>query len=54
MQEYYQEEVQEDELTRKKKLLQTEIVDGNYNKDQFIDYCLALKPYGDDLSLEGK
>ena len=50
MQEYYQEEVQEDELTRKKKLLQTEIVDGNYNKDQFIDYCLALKPYGDDLS----
>lgn len=31
-------------------MLQREIVDGNYNKDQFIDYCLALKPYGDDLS----
>jgi hypothetical protein len=52
MKEYYQEEeTQEDELTRKKKLLQREIVDGNYNKDQFIDYCQALKPYGDDLSL---
>ena len=50
MQESYQEEEQEDELTRKKQLLQREIVDGNYNKDQFIDYCLALKPYGDDLS----
>ena len=52
MKEYCQEEeTQEDELTRKKKLLQREIVDGNYNKDQFIDYCQALKPYGDDLSL---
>ncbi len=39
-----------DELTKKKNLLQNEIVNGNYNKDQFIDYCLALKPYGDDLS----
>ena len=50
MEEYKQEEVQIDELTRKKELLQREIVNGNYNKDQFIDYCLALKPYGDDLS----
>ena len=40
-----------DELARKKELLQKEIVNGNYNKDQFIDYCLALKPFGDDLSL---
>ena len=39
-----------DDLARKKDLLQKEIVNGNYNKDQFIDYCLALKPYGDDLS----
>ena len=50
MEEYKQEEQQIDELTRKKELLQIEIVNGNYNKDQFIDYCLALKPYGDDLS----
>ena len=50
MEEYKQEEQQIDELARKKELLQIEIVNGNYNKDQFIDYCLALKPYGDDLS----
>ena len=53
MKEYTQvneENGMEDDITRKKKLLQKEIVDGNYNKDQFIDYCLALKPFGDDLS----
>ena len=50
MEEFNQEECQIDELTRKKELLQREIVNGNYNKDQFIDYCLALKPFGDDLS----
>ena len=46
----YNEENEQNELNRKKELLQREIVNGNYNKDQFIDYCLALKPYGDDLS----
>ena len=50
MEEYSQDNLREDELNKKKELLQREIVDGNYNKDQFIDYCLALKPYGDDLS----
>ena len=50
MKDYNEENEQQDELTRKKELLQREIVNGNYNKDQFIDYCLALKPYGDDLS----
>ena len=50
MEEYSPDNLREDELNKKKELLQREIVDGNYNKDQFIDYCLALKPYGDDLS----
>ncbi|MBP3208565.1 MAG: hypothetical protein J6M64_01480 [Oscillospiraceae bacterium] len=50
MEEYSSDNLREDELNKKKELLQREIVDGNYNKDQFIDYCLALKPYGDDLS----
>ena len=48
--EEYDNEENTDDLSRKKDLLQREIVNGNYNKDQFIDYCLALKPYGDDLS----
>ena len=48
--EEYDNEENADDLSRKKDLLQREIVNGNYNKDQFIDYCLALKPYGDDLS----
>ena len=43
-------EVQDEELELKRNLLQKEIVEGNYNKEQFIDYCLALKPYGDDIS----
>ena len=48
--EKYDNDEKTDDLSRKKDLLQKEIVNGNYNKDQFIDYCLALKPYGDDLS----
>ena len=43
-------EEQDEELEKKRNLLQKEIIEGNYNKEQFIDYCLALKPYGDDLS----
>ena len=45
-----QNEEQDEELELKRNLLQKEIIDGNYNKEQFIDYCLALKPYGDDIS----
>ena len=45
-----EEEKIDDELNIKKDLLQREIVNRNYNKEQFIDYCLAHKPYGDDLS----
>ena len=43
-------EEQDEELEKKRNLLQKEIIEGNYNKEQFIDYCLALKPYGDDIS----
>ena len=45
-----EEEKIDEDLIMKKDLLQREIVDRNYNKEQFIDYCLALKQYGDDLS----
>ena len=50
MQEKIENEDQDEELELKRNLLQKEIVEGNYNKEQFIDYCLALKPYGDDIS----
>ena len=50
MQENLENEEQDKELDLKRNLLQKEIVEGNYNKEQFIDYCLALKPYGDDIS----
>jgi len=50
MQEKIENEEQDEELELKRNLLQKEIVEGNYNKEQFIDYCLALKPYGDDIS----
>ena len=45
-----QNEEQDKELELKRTLLQKEILERNYNKEQFIDYCLALKPYGDDIS----
>lgn len=35
---------------KKKELLQTEIINKNYNKEQFIDYCSSKKSYGDDLT----
>ncbi|MCQ2817704.1 MAG: hypothetical protein MJ252_10610 [archaeon] len=39
----------EDDLTMKKTLLQREIVEKNYNKVQFVDYCSTRKQGGDDL-----
>ena len=50
MEENDKNEEQDEELELKRNLLQKEIIEGNYNKEQFIDYCLALKPYGDDIS----
>jgi len=40
----------EDEINRKKDLLQKEIVDKNYDKTQFINFCLSKKENGDDLN----
>lgn len=40
----------EEEIEKMKSLLQNEIINKNYNKEQFIDYCNSYKPYGDDLS----
>lgn len=40
----------ETDLNMKRDLLQQEIVNRNYNKDLFIDFCISRKPYGDDLS----
>ena len=45
-----QNEEQDEEFEMKRNLLQKEIIEGNYDKGKFIDYCLALKPYGDDIS----
>lgn len=42
---------EEEELNRKKNLLQKKIINGGYNKDQFIDFCTSRKPLADDLSL---
>ena len=50
MEERENNEERDEELELKRNLLQKEIIEGNYNKEQFIDYCLALKPYGDDIS----
>ena len=50
MEERENNEEKDEELELKRNLLQKEIIEGNYNKEQFIDYCLALKPYGDDIS----
>lgn len=40
----------EDEIQQKQNLLQTEIIDKNYDKTAFINLCLSKKENGDDLS----
>ena len=40
----------EDEIQQKQQLLQTEIMDKNYDKNSFINFCLSKKENGDDLS----
>ena len=40
----------EKELEEKKLLLQTEILDKNYDQIKFVEFCLSRKPNGDDLS----
>lgn len=37
-------------IYEKQKLLQEEIIDKNYDHEQFINFCTSQKPNGDDLS----
>ena len=39
-----------DEILKKKALLQREIIDKNYDKTSFINFCLSKKDNGDDLN----
>lgn len=41
----------ENELNIKKGLLKREILDKQYNQDNFINYCLKQKPNGDDMNI---
>lgn len=34
----------------KQDLLKTEIIDKNYDKEKFLEYCITKKPSGDDLT----
>ena len=43
-------EQNEDEIQQKQQLLQSEIIDKNYDKTSFINFCLSKKENGDDLS----
>ena len=44
-------EQNEKDLEEKKNLLQTEILDKNYDQIKFVEYCLSKKPNGDDLTI---
>ena len=39
-----------EEIQAKQTLLQTEIIDKNYDKTAFISFCLSKKENGDDLN----
>ena len=39
------------DLEEKKSLLQTEILDKNYDQVKFVEFCLSKKPNGDDLTI---
>jgi hypothetical protein len=41
----------DDSLVLKKELLRTEILDQNYDQNQFIDFCLNKKENGDDINI---
>ena len=41
----------EKDLEEKKSLLQTEILDKNYDQIKFVQFCLSKKPNGDDLTI---
>jgi hypothetical protein len=39
-----------DDFQKKQNLLQTEIIDKNYDKTAFINFCMSKKDNGDDLN----
>ena len=41
----------EKDLEEKKNLLQSEILDKNYDQIKFVEFCLSKKPNGDDLTI---
>ena len=41
----------EKDLEERKSLLQTEILDKNYDQIKFVQFCLSKKPNGDDLTI---
>lgn len=38
------------ELNQKKELLREQIIDKNYDQDEFIQFCMEKKENGDDMS----
>ena len=42
--------MEEDEISKKQNFLSEEIIEKNYDKTAFIDYCLSKKENGDDLN----
>jgi hypothetical protein len=42
--------MQSEEITQKQNLLQNEIVNKNYDKTEFINFCMSKKENGDDLN----
>lgn len=40
----------ENQINLKKEIIKAEIIDKNYDKDKFIEFCLSQKENGDDLS----
>ncbi len=44
------EEPNEAIITLKQDLLKTEIIEKNFDKEKFLDYCISKKENGDDLS----
>lgn len=44
-----EDKINEQSITQKQDLLKKEIIDNKYDKDAFLDYCLARKENGDDL-----
>ncbi len=42
---------EEENLEIKKALLRSEIVDKNYDQNQFIEFCLSKKENGDDINI---